>query len=439
MRVLTAEEDDLVMLRGDLLPEYGSREYDTRQAEPIACEKLMYGFKLKTRSFLSTSELLKKEFFTEEEVEAIEEDKAGGRGEAMLVDWVKNRMTRPDLRNDVMLNYSHSFSYLHKLGFSVAVDGARNLVKGLPAFAFISLNPPGTFYRGSGVGAVQVTEDVAFTFKHDPQSKAVSPSWEDGLIRFPFVPYDPYLCVIIEVRYWNARSSRLTTLGWTAMPVFYKSEKQHVCTGYYNLPLFMGSPNVAFLESMSTTHFPEVVKGALDSSRLRIAKEAPSILVRLVDNQREGEISEPATDTRMKSKLKIPPFVPSKYAGAMSKESRGRKVYDKLKPRKANSYIEWRAEMAEQVSQNSGVGYTKEDIEALLEEENESLSPTKPLSSRASSRTASRTASRIPSRAASLRGDDEYEEDDYDDELIEEEEEYEDESEYEEEDSEEEV
>jgi len=60
VRVLTAEEDDLVMLRGDRLPEYASREYDTRQTEPIGCEKLMYPFKLKTRSFLSAGELLKK-------------------------------------------------------------------------------------------------------------------------------------------------------------------------------------------------------------------------------------------------------------------------------------------------------------------------------------------------------------------------------------------
>ena len=98
--------------------------------------------------------------------------------------------------------------------------------------------------------------------------------------------------------------------------------------------------------------------------RLRISKEAPSVLVRLVDNQREGEMQDAATDPRMKSKVKIPHFVPSKYASAMGKEARGRKVYEKLKPKKVETFAEWRAQMAEQVSQASGVTYAKEALEA---------------------------------------------------------------------------
>ena len=431
VRILTAEEDDLIMLRGDRLPEYGSREYDTRQTEPIECEKLMYSFKLKTRSFLSTSELLKKSFFSDDEVEAIEDDER--EGGSMLMEWVKSRLQRPDLKNDVMLNYSHSFTYFDKLGFSVAVDGAKNLVKGLPAFAFISLNPPGAYYEsiGRGAGTAQVTEDVAFTFRHNPKSKAVCPVWDDGFVRFPFVPYDPHLCVIIEVRYWNARSSRLTTIGWTALPVFYKGQKgeQYVCTGYYNLPLFMGSPPYSFLENMWTTHFPELARSALDQARLRIAKEAPSVLVRIVDNQREGEVAEPATEPKMKGKVKIPHFVPSKYSGAMHKESRGRKLYEKMKPRKIETYVEWRAEMAEQVSLTSGVAYAKEELAAEVEEEKSKIEsePPSPAKSVASTRAASRAASRAESRpasAASTRKEEEEsgeEESEYSDEESEEE------------------
>ena len=409
VRVLTAEEDDLVMLRGDRLPEYASREYDTRQTEPIGCEKLMYPFKLKTRSFLSAGELLKKSFFSEDEVEAIEEDDREGSG-TLLTEWVEGRLMRPDLRNDVMLNYGHSFTYLDKLGFSVAVDGARNLVKGLPAFAFVSLNPPGVFYdtSGRGAGVANVTEDVAFTLRHDPKSKSVCPDWKDGLIRFPFVPYDPCLCVIIEVRYLNVKSSRLTTLGWTALPVFYKSQdnEQHVCTGCYNLPLFMGSPPFSFLESMWTTHFTELAKTGLDQARLRISKEAPSVLVRLVDNQREGEMQDAATDPRMKSKVKIPHFVPSTYASAMGKEARGRKVYEKLKPKKVETFAEWRAQMAEQVSQASGVTYAKEALEAEVEEEKNKLAEATAASAAATpAKPASRVSSRQPSRAPSLAGD----------------------------------
>ncbi|QDZ21227.1 hypothetical protein HOP50_05g37550 [Chloropicon primus] len=405
VRILTPEEDDLVMLRGDRLPEYGSMEYDTRQSEPIECEKLMYPFKLKTRSFLSTSELLKKSFFTDDEIQDLEEDDREGGGN-MLMEWVRNRLQRPDLKNDVMINYGHSFTYLDKLGFSVAVDGAKNLVKGLPAFAFVSLNPPGAFYENSGrmANAMKVTEDVAFMFRHDPKGKGVCPVWEDGLIRFPFVPYDPYLCVVIEVRYWNAKSSRLTTIGWTALPVFYKGHgsEQHVCTGYYNLPLFMGSPSFSFLESMWSTHFPEVAKTGLEQARLRIAKEAPSVLVRLVDNQREGEMAEPATNIKVKSKLKIPHFVPRKYAGAMQKEARGRKLYEKMKPRKAESYLEWRAEMAERVSQSSGVAYAKETMDAELEEDRMSRVESAPPSP---TKTLSRATSRSASRAPSVAGD----------------------------------
>ena len=94
----------------------------------------------------------------------------GDSDNAKLMAWLKANLKRPDLRNDVMLNYNHSYTYMEKIGFSVAVDGAKNLTKGLPAFAFCSLNPPGVFYKND------VTEDVFLTTKLLRTSTSEAPS-----------------------------------------------------------------------------------------------------------------------------------------------------------------------------------------------------------------------------------------------------------------------
>lgn len=349
VRLLTVSEDDRIMSGGDRLPEYSAREYDTRQAEPTEAERLMYPFKLKMRSFMSTSELAKTVFFSEEERRILDSDNA------KLMAWLKANLKRPDLRNDVMLNYNHSYAYMEKIGFSVAVDGAKNLTKGLPAFAFCSLNPPGVFYKND------VTEDVFLTTKLLRTSHVYFPQWGDGLHAFKYVPYDPHLILVVEVRYLT-KGGALVSAGWTGLPIFEKG-KHYVASGYYNLPLFQGQPAPGFLEDLSNNAYGEEIAAAIATNRVRIPKYAPSVFVRLLDNQREGELSEPAVSQAAKPKIRLPKYVPSKYLGQMRKESKSKKTFEKAKPKKAE-YDEWLETTAQQAAVAAGIA----PPESLLEE-----------------------------------------------------------------------
>ncbi len=69
--------------------------------------------------------------------------------EAGAIDHLDNVMctqsllARPDLHNDVSLDYNRAMPYSKQLGFHVAVDGAVRLPRNLPAAAVFSLAPPG--------------------------------------------------------------------------------------------------------------------------------------------------------------------------------------------------------------------------------------------------------------------------------------------------------
>ncbi len=56
---------------------------------------------------------------------------------------LQEKLQRPELWNDVPLDYNRSWPYNKQLGFHVAVDAAAKLPRSLPVAAVFSLSPPG--------------------------------------------------------------------------------------------------------------------------------------------------------------------------------------------------------------------------------------------------------------------------------------------------------
>lgn len=53
------------------------------------------------------------------------------------------RLQRPELWNDIMLDYCRSWPYSLQLGFHVSLDSCARLPRNLPVAAVFSLSPPG--------------------------------------------------------------------------------------------------------------------------------------------------------------------------------------------------------------------------------------------------------------------------------------------------------
>jgi hypothetical protein len=56
---------------------------------------------------------------------------------------MQDKLRRPELWNDVPLDYNRAWPYNKRLGFHVAIDAAARLPRNLPVAAVFSLSPPG--------------------------------------------------------------------------------------------------------------------------------------------------------------------------------------------------------------------------------------------------------------------------------------------------------
>ncbi|KAK9815471.1 hypothetical protein WJX72_004235 [[Myrmecia] bisecta] len=245
--------------------------------------------------------------------------------DAELQEIMKAKLTRPELWNDVPLNYGRNLPYNKELGFHVAIDSAMKLPRALPAAAIMSLTPPGAFYQ-----EIPVIDDVAVTLQYDMDAPLTSPTWLDGYHRFTLIPYDPALCVILDVRTVIPGSGTTAPVGWAALPVFDKGTR-YVATGHYQLPLFQGLPSKALLEEMAAAGDMEAaVADNLKAGRLKYLVSNGSVFVRLMDDQRAGQLDDRADSTAAKTQLRFPTYLADmpRLLLEFTREARGGRTYD---------------------------------------------------------------------------------------------------------------
>eukprot|EP00899_Mesostigma_viride_P019740 jgi/Mesvir1/27768/Mv07453-RA.1 len=258
----------------------------------------------------------------------------------------------PPLDIGTCLDYDPSF------GLMVAVDRATNLPEAAPAFAVHSLSPPGVFYRdppmrmgvrvawrhdlGSFLSTPQWLDDLSPPQRDTPYHphlslvvevyhfhapKATPPkfgveasgtdpdanppptmsnlpgmrassSYDDDGHQGVIGPGDGSAVVPDAASRFpvgdgkKASKGRASLVGWALVPIFITGTR-HVATGCFQVPLFAGMVPPALLPTVQQRGY-SVVRDALAQGRLRWTTTRASVLVRIVDGQREGHAPVPA-------------------------------------------------------------------------------------------------------------------------------------------------
>ncbi len=356
VRVLEPHFEETLCLSGDPLPEYGNREYDSQYTEPSEVEIILYSQLLQERLFIPVRETLKGLI-----------QLPGGEKikDTQLLEWANQELTRPDLKNDIPLDYDASLSYIEALGFSVAIDGGLHLQKPLPAFAFHSLNPPGTFYNGS-----RLTEDVNFARYQATDSHLAAPVWMDGFVTYPDTPYDPMLALIIDIRALVVSTGLTVPVGWTAVNVF-KPGRRAVRSSYHHLPLFQGTPTPPLLLQLTKKPVEQVVKECLNTHMVRLTSEPSSVLLRVLDAQRGGQMPKPATNDLMAYRLRYPAYLEQKQIDAMQKNSNSGKTLARLQPKRMEE-ADWLLSLRQKTAKSTSVVHFPDLHMSDLEDSDES-------------------------------------------------------------------
>eukprot|EP01135_Chromosphaera_perkinsii_P002015 Nk52_evm62s215 gene=Nk52_evmTU62s215 len=209
--------------------------------------------------------------------------------------WIKTKLTKKvssEISPDCSLTYV--CKYKPQYGFKVAVDGAKNLSKGRPTFAIYGLNPPASYYEPEAS-----LQGVFFSKKLDFDSFLKAPTWTDGFRSFNRRLFNEFLALIIDLRAvdeahvavsganTNKSKSKLIEQGWAVLQVFTPSG--YVDTGYYQLPVFQGTPPRDVLKSMQKLSVRQTVERSLRDKRIKLM-EGASVFVRIADGRRYDEL-----------------------------------------------------------------------------------------------------------------------------------------------------
>jgi len=290
-------------LNSGSIPNYDDRVYDSTRCEPSEAEAAMYKQKLQVRDVMIESEIAKL---------AHSEGRQMPRGQLQMQQAMEQRLSKDALVNDAMLNFRHVCKFQRFTGFQVAIDGAVN-VSGGPAFALHSYAPTAPFYTQSPLE--RVMGDVNCTQALDAGSSLTNPRWLDDFVAYQDLMYNPNMVVVIDVRSLNEKKRTLQNVGWTILPVF-EDNTEYVASGYYHLPLFPGAVSVEILRSLekATEKTPkQIIEEAIALRKHKPGKS--SILVRLLDTQRMGEMDEPATTVNQA--MEPPSFLDPKFVGKL--------------------------------------------------------------------------------------------------------------------------
>ncbi|GLI63028.1 hypothetical protein VaNZ11_005888, partial [Volvox africanus] len=334
-------------------PEFSDRVYDSTRDLPTPLERRLYNKYLRRRKFL-VREAARLLVTGRPMGRAGRQDQQGGatdnddliamagadavlpNSDVELMDWIDRQLSvtggpGPET-SDRQLPYNLSSAYYPDLGFCVAVDGALRLPRGLPAAAFTTFAPPGSFYQDS-----PLVDDVRVTLDYDLTAPLANPRWTDGFVHFSGALYERGMCIIVDVRLVVPATGTSAPAGWTAVRLF-EREGEFVASGYYHLPLFAGVPSRFLIQEVASMgDLDSVIANHLQSGRIQVHEECASVLIRVMDLYREGQLDIPATQMPLASLRRpgycsLAPQLGPKQYDTMCK-SVTNKTYAQAKPR----------------------------------------------------------------------------------------------------------
>jgi hypothetical protein len=124
----------------------------------------------------------------------------------------------------------------------------------------------------------------------------------DGYFHYRDVAGEQNLAVILDVRSveFVRGVSKIVESGWVVIPIFFsKDMKIYVRSGLYQCPLLSGAPSPELIQEMSTYDDQwNFIQNMIDERRLKL-KEPFSVLIRILDGQREGHFNKAYDYTRI--------------------------------------------------------------------------------------------------------------------------------------------
>ena len=139
------------------------------------------------------------------------------------------RLQRPELWNDIMLDYCRGWPYSLQLGFHVSLDSCSRLPRNLPVAAVFSLSPPGQVLCSSRPLQVQCLTDAGGPHIHDPslQIRIFSKRSSSGV-----------RCVLVPLKQASCPSGESTVhcchvqLRWRGAANIAHCLRLHTCLGF---------------------------------------------------------------------------------------------------------------------------------------------------------------------------------------------------------------
>ena len=276
-------------------PKYEQRAYNTSYCMPTPVERAIYLERAKRPSPTVKNS-------TEKMMEAL-----GYRldlNDDQMMDWIDEKLNI-DPRTP-MIDMKFFSKYSPKLGFKISIDAVHHMPKNSPHVVLFSLNPPGGFYSQS-----VISQDIQVSDKYDWNSSLETPVFLDGFHTYKNIQFNPYLHLVIDLRAVDIEDKVLVPVAWTILPVFY--EDGYVKSGIFQVPFFVGPVPANLLPDISSNPPWEYILKAATKAGGPQFLEPISVILRIVDSQREGHFSK-AMDLNRIDYSYIPPQLLPKFS-----------------------------------------------------------------------------------------------------------------------------
>ncbi|CAD8204694.1 unnamed protein product [Paramecium pentaurelia] len=201
-----------------------------------------------------------------------------------IINYLDNRIS---LTHDTfMIDMMYFAKYRPQAGFKLTVDGLHNVVNQSHMYVvFYSLSQPGTFY----LEPRDVTQGHMCS-NYDFDSKINTPEYDDAWFKFK-ENANRYQNIILDIKSvpFSKPDGAISDVGWTILPVF--SPDNYVMSNCYQLPVFRGSVPRAVIEDIKKQDTWDYLRDQVTNNKVFYLKNM-SIIVRLVDAQREGHFNK---------------------------------------------------------------------------------------------------------------------------------------------------
>ncbi|KAK3285938.1 hypothetical protein CYMTET_6480 [Cymbomonas tetramitiformis] len=293
------------------LPDYADGIYDSTRCIPTDAERRLYSRLLERPHVSVRAELA---------LLARREQRPPPDTDAQCLDALHHRLKAEFLSNEAMLNFRHAHNYQSDLGFHIALDGFSN-TNGAAFAALHSIAPPAPFYTDD---TFRISDGMHSTRKFDLESPVSLLGWTDGFTAHHDVMYNSKLVALIDLRSVDVKTGIVQQYGWSLLPIF-EEDSEFIASGHYQLPIFRPPVSAKLLDSLATSSeavsLRELLATAMSNSEMKLLNSKQSVFVRLLDDQRLGELPEPASKVREALEL---PFYLNRKAQAAFVQQRDR-------------------------------------------------------------------------------------------------------------------